>query len=239
MRDPEIARQLDDLLERRDVPPVAADALGALLQLLQRPESPTSVHDPSDALLVHIADSLAGLEIDSVRDAEVIADLGSGAGLPGLVLAAALPRARVFLVESVERKCRFLRRAVAAMEIQNAEVISSRAEAWREGIDACDVVTARAVAALGVLCEYAAPLLRIGGFLVAWKGAVDEREAADAAAAAGRLGLQLEPPRAVLPFAGSLRRSLHVARKVAPTPPEFPRRPGMATKRPLTAKSQL
>jgi 16S rRNA (guanine527-N7)-methyltransferase len=239
MSEPDIHRQLDDLLERHAVSSDAAERLSVLLQLLERPESPTSVHDPSDALLVHIADSLAGLETDAVRNAEVIADLGAGAGLPGLVLAAALPRARVFLVESAERKCRFLRRAVAAMGMQNAEVVWSRAEAWREGNDMCDVVTARAVAALGVLCEYAAPLLRIGGVLVAWKGTVDERETADAAAAAARLGLQLEPARPVVPFAGSVRRSLHVARKVAPTPPEFPRRPGMATKRPLTAKSQL
>jgi 16S rRNA (guanine527-N7)-methyltransferase len=167
----------------------------------------------------------------------VIADLGAGAGLPGLVLAAVLPCARVFLIESVRRKCEFLRRAVGAMGLENVEVVWSRAEGWRDGVGSCDAVCARALAALPVLCEYAAPLLRDRGVLVAWKGAVDDVEAADAAAAAAHLGLAIEPVRAVVPFAGSVRRSLHVIRKIAPTPPDFPRRPGMATKRPLTAKS--
>jgi 16S rRNA (guanine527-N7)-methyltransferase len=237
-RDSEALRQLECLLERFAAPHDAASPLAVLLERLGRPEAPTSIHEPDEALRVHIADSLAGLDIDVIRSARVIADLGAGAGLPGLVLAAALPRARVFLVESAERKCRFLRSAAAAMGVRNAEVVWSRAEAWREGIGLCDVVCARALAPLGVLCEYAAPLLRAGGSLVAWKGAVDDDEAADAVAAAAHLGLELEPARAVVPYTGSVQRSLHTARKVAPTPPTFPRRPGMATKRPLTAKSQ-
>ena len=98
-----------------------------------------------------------------------------------------------------------------------------------------DVVTARALAALPVLCEYAAPLLREGGALVAWKGAVDEREEADGLHAAEVLGLAREEVRAVVPYPGSQRRTLHVFRKVGPTPAGYPRRPGMAAKRPLTA----
>ena len=72
---------------------------------------------------------------------------------------------------------------------------------------------------------------------MAWKGAVDDTEAADAAAAARHLGLAPEQVRAVVPFPGSERRTLHVLRKTAPTPPGFPRRAGMATKRPLSAKN--
>lgn len=237
MAESDVRSGLERLLRRHDIPPERADPLAALVALLAAPEAPTSVHDPRDTLQVHIADSLAGLEIDELRQADVIADLGAGAGLPGLVLAAALTRARVSLIESVGRKCEFLRRAVGAMGLDNVEVIWTRAEEWHDGIGSCDVVCARALAALPVLCEYAAPLLRDRGVLVAWKGAVDEVEAADASAAAAHLGMAIEPPRAVAPFAGSIRRTLQVIRKVAPTPPEFPRRPGMATKRPLTAKS--
>jgi 16S rRNA (guanine527-N7)-methyltransferase len=185
---------------------------------------------------VHIADSLAGLEIPEVREAGFVADLGAGAGLPGLVLAAVLPVARVVLVESAGRKCEFVRSAGAAMELANVEVVWSRAEEWRDGLDRCDVVCARALAAMPVLCEYAAPLLHEGGVLVAWKGAVDDDEAADAAAAAEHLGLEVEPVRAVAPFPGSERRTLQVVRKIAPTPAGYPRRPGMATKRPLAAR---
>jgi 16S rRNA (guanine527-N7)-methyltransferase len=230
-------QRLEPLLERYEAAVDAAEPLGTLLDLLAAPEAPTSVHDPRDAERVHIADSLAGLEIEDVRKASVIADLGAGAGLPGLVLAAVLPRARVVLVESVGRKCEFLRSAVAEMGLANAEVVWSRAEEWRGGLGACDVVCARALASLPVLCEYAAPLLREGGVLVAWKGAVDENEAGDAAAAAAHLGLAAEPVRAVVPFRGSERRTLHVVRKVAPTPAGYPRRPGIATKRPLSAKN--
>jgi 16S rRNA (guanine527-N7)-methyltransferase len=85
-----------------------------------------------------------------------------------------------------------------------------------------------------VLCEYAAPLLRDGGALVAWKGAVDAREDADGLHAAQVLGLEREEVRAVEPYPGSQRRTLHVFRKVSPTPEGYPRRPGMAAKRPLT-----
>jgi 16S rRNA (guanine527-N7)-methyltransferase len=237
MHESDLRRGLEDLLERYGLPLDTVDPLAALLDLLATPEAPTSVHDSHEGLRVHIADSLAGLEVDELREAEVIADLGAGAGLPGLVLAAALARARVFLIESVGRKCDFLRQAAGAMGLVNVEVVWSRTEEWRDGMGSCDVVCARALAALPVLCEYAAPLLRDGGVLVAWKGAVDDDESADAAAAAAHLGLKIEAVRAVVPFPGSVRRSLHVVRKIAPTPPGFPRRPGIATKRPLTAKS--
>jgi 16S rRNA (guanine527-N7)-methyltransferase len=226
---------LEAVLNRHDVAPDAGPALIALLDLLTQPEAPTSVHDPLKAIDVHIADSLAGLHVAELRRARLIADLGAGAGLPGLVLAAALPDAHVVLVEAGARKCEFLRRAVTAMGLENAEIVWSRAETWSAGLGRCDVVCARALAALPVLCEYAAPLLRDGGILVAWKGAVAEAEAADGAAAAAHLGLAPQPVRAVVPFAGAERRTLHVLRKVAPTPPKYPRRPGIATKRPLSA----
>jgi 16S rRNA (guanine527-N7)-methyltransferase len=235
--EPVLRRQLAELTDRHELPADSVDAFAALLDLLAAPRAPTSVHDPLDGLQVHIADSLAGLEIDELRRAEVIADLGAGAGLPGLVLAAALAHARVFLVESVGRKCEFLRRAARAMALDNVEVVWARVEEWRDGIGVCDAVCARALAPLSVLCEYAAPLLRDRGILVAWKGAVDDQEAADAAAAAAHLGLAIEAAHSVVPFQGSVRRSLHLVRKIAPTPPDFPRRPGIATKRPLTAKS--
>lgn len=184
---------------------------------------------------MHIADSLSGLEVDELVRAHAIADLGAGAGLPGLVLAAVLPDARVTLVESVARKGAFAHETAAAMGLANVEVIHARVEEWGAGAGACDAVCARALATLPVLCEYAAPLLREGGVLVAWKGMVGDDEARDGAAAATHLGLAADPPRAVVPFSGSERRTLHVLRKIAPTPAGYPRRPGIATKRPLSA----
>jgi 16S rRNA (guanine527-N7)-methyltransferase len=230
-----VGEELASLAARYELPAGAAPRLATLLDLLAAPDAPTSVHDPAEGVRVHVADSLAGLDVPELRAAGTIADLGAGGGLPGLVLAAALPSARLSLVESVGRKCEFLRAAVAAMGLENVDVVWARAEEWQEGLGRCDVVAARALAALGVLAEYAAPLLRDGGVLVAWKGAIDATEAEDAAAAAAHLGLAPEPVRSVVPFAGSERRTLHVLRKIAPTPPAYPRRAGMATKRPLTA----
>ena len=191
------------------------------------------MHDRREVENVHIADSLVGLEVPAVGEAARIVDLGSGAGLPGLVLAIARPEAEIVLVESVGKKCAWLERTVTALGLENVRVVCARAEELDE--EPFDVVTARALASLSVLCEYAAPLLREGGSLVAWKGAVDAREDADGLHAASVLGLEREEVRAVEPYPGSQRRTLHVFRKVSPTPEGYPRRPGMAAKRPLAA----
>ena len=198
--------------------------------------APTAVHDPVRVTDVHIADALVALELPELGAARRVADLGAGAGLPGLVLAVALPAAEVILVESAARKCEFIARAIEALELANAGVVCARAEAWDEGIGTCDVVCARALAALPVLCEYATPLLREGGSLVAWKGQIDAAEEADAHAAAEVLGLDPVKVLSVQPYRGSERHTLHVYRKASPTPPGYPRRPGIATKRPLAAE---
>lgn len=225
-------------MERFGLAPEANAAIERLLGLLENDETaPTTVRDRAQALDVHVADSLSGLELAAVHDAGRIADLGAGAGFPGLVLACALPRAQVSLVESVGRKCAWLERAIAAMELANATAVNARAEAWPEGLGAHDLVTARALAPLNVLAEYAAPLLAQGGALVAWKGRRDPAEEADGAAAAARLGLEPSEVRRVHPFAGARDRHLYVYLKVGPTPNEYPRRPGMASKRPLRAST--
>ena len=193
------------------------------------------MHARVEASRVHVADALVG--VDLLRGAGRVADLGSGAGLPGLVLAHELPGSSFFLVESARRKCEFIRETAQAMGLENVEVVWARAEEWREGLGCCDAVCARALAALPVLCEYAAPLLVQGGRAVFWKGGVSGEEAADARHAAVVLGLGEPEVLPVQPFPGSERRTLWVFRKEGPTPSRFPRRAGMATKRPLSAPS--
>lgn len=234
----EVRDRLAALAERYGVPRGAVMGLATLLELgAEDPTASTSVRDPRDAVDRHVADSLVALELPAVRDAERIADLGSGAGWPGLALAAALPDARVAVVESAARRCRYLERAVEAAGLGNVDVVHARVEDWPEGLGAHDLVTARALASLPVICEYAAPLLAPGGALVAWKGAIEPTEAADGAAAAEALGLAIAEVRRVQPFPAARDRTLHIFRKVADTPPRFPRRPGIATKRPLSANS--
>src|SRR5688572_30245997 len=135
-----------DLVARWRLPGATERALAALLDLLATdPHAPTTVRAREEAVDVHLADSLVALALPAVREARAIADLGAGAGLPGLALAAALPEARVWEVESAGRRCDFLRRAVAAAGLDNVEVVHARAEAWEAGLGTCDLVVARAL----------------------------------------------------------------------------------------------
>lgn len=227
----------DALVERFGLPAQARDALAALLDLLAGDEyAPTTVTDPASAFDVHLADSLVALELLQVRRARAVADLGSGAGFPGVALAIALPDSEVTLVESSSRKCAFLIRAIEAAGLTNAAVACHRVEAWEAGRGRCDLVTARALGPLAVIAEYAAPLLKLGGTAVAWKGRRDPREEADAAAAARELGLDGPRVSAAVPYPGSRDRHLHRFDKITDTPARFPRRPGMARKRPLRGR---
>jgi len=215
--------------------PAGRAALEKVLELLAiERASVSSVTTPGRAWKVHVADSLTGLEIPDLRDAPTIADIGSGAGFPGLVLAVALPEARVDLIESVGRKCEFIQRAIDEAGIANARVINLRSEELAEG-DAREsyaAVTARAVGRLSTLAELASPLLVDDGILVAWKGKRDPDEEAQLANAAGELAMQPKQILHVGPYAGSEHRHLHLIRKSGSTPPKLPRRAGMAKKRP-------
>jgi 16S rRNA (guanine527-N7)-methyltransferase len=116
-------------------------------------------------------------------------------------------------------------------------VVHARAESWPEGIDRFEVATVRALAALEVVVEYAAPLLVLGGTVVAWRGKREPTEEAAAASAAAVVGMRPGPVLAVTPFEGARHRHLHLMSKVMDTPAEFPRRPGMPQKRPLSGLS--
>lgn len=236
--EPHVPARLAELADRYDLPATATYRLALLLELVaEEPSAITSVRDPVQGVDVHVADSLVALELPEVRDARRIADLGSGGGFPGLALAIALPDAHAALVESVARKCAFLRAAVERLELPNADVVNARAEEWPAGLKAHDLVTARALASLPVVVEYAAPLLRLGGVLVAWKGRRDEVEEADGAAAAAVTGMGSLDVRPVSPFPAAADRHLYLSSKVSPTPSQYPRRAGIARKRPIRAST--
>ncbi len=225
---------MEQLIRRYALPAGAAAALQTLLELLAGdPAAPIAVREPVRIVHEHLADALVALELEPVRTAALVADLGSGAGIPGVPLAIARPSAAISLVESSVRKCLFLERAVAECRLSNASVVHARAEAWPDGIGQFALVTARALAPLAVVIEYAAPLLSLGGHLIAWRGRRDLEAELQAQAAASQLGMNALEPQPVEPYAGSHSRHLHVFLKSGPTPPGFPRRPGMARKRPL------
>jgi 16S rRNA (guanine527-N7)-methyltransferase len=235
---PDVSARLAQLAERYALPPEAPQRLATLLDLVaSEPTSITTIRDPAQGVDLHVADSLVALELSEVRGARRIADLGAGGGFPGLVLALALPDAHVALVESVGRKVALIRGAIERLALPNATAIQARAEEWAQGIDAHDLVTARALAPLPVLVEYAAPLLAVGGSLVAWKGPLEATEEADGRAAAAALGMGDPEMHPVQPFETARGRNLYLSSKVRPTPPIYPRRPGMARKRPIRAST--
>jgi 16S rRNA (guanine527-N7)-methyltransferase len=219
----------DDELHRR---------LSPVLDLLATdPASLSSVRAPAEAWRVHVEDSLSGLDL--VGSPPRLADVGAGAGFPGLALAASLPQTQVDLIESVRRKAAFIERAIEAAGLSNARAIGARSEEWARdpqplgGREAYQVVTARAVGRLATLAELASPLLVDGGALVAWKGRRDADQENELERAAERLGMWPERVVAVgAEAAGFHHRHLHLVRKRGPTPASLPRRPGMAKKRP-------
>lgn len=215
--------------------PLARAALETVLELLaEERSSVSSVTDPKRAWKVHVADSLTGLEFEYLRSASRIADIGSGAGFPGLAIAAALPDSQVDLIESVGRKCDFICRAAGTAGIANAHVINARSEdlAAGEARESYAAVTARAVGRLSTLAELASPLLEENGVLVAWKGKRDPDEESQLTRAAESLAMHPEQILHVGPYAGSTHRHLHLIRKFGPTPENLPRRAGIAKKRP-------
>lgn len=224
------------MVERYPLPPGSAARLGALLEALATEvDPPTTIRDPGRAVDEHLADSLSGLEVPALRRARLIVDLGAGAGFPGLPLAVALPGASIDLVEATARKCEVIERLAGVAGVSNARALPLRSEdlAGGEGRAAYDVVTARALGPLVVLAEYASPLLREGGVLVAWKGARDAAEESAVGRASARTAMEIVDVLDVQPYSASRSRHLHVLAKTAPTPRGLPRRPGMAKKRPL------
>lgn len=210
------------------------ERLAKVLELLAAERASVSFVVDERAWKVHVADSLTGLEVPELQAASRIADVGAGAGFPGLALAVALPAAQIDLIESIGRKCAFMQRAAEEAAIANATVLNTRSEDWAasDGRESYDVVTARAVGRLSTLAELASPLLKPNGVLVAWKGKRDQEEEAQMAAAAEPLAMTPEQILDVGNRAGSQHRHLHVIRKSGPTPTNLPRKPGIAKKRP-------
>ena len=176
----------------------------------------TAIEDPGEARRVLLDDALRGVELVE-RYAGPVADVGSGGGTPGIPLAAALPSRQVTLLEAERRKTDFLRGWTS--ELPNLEVVWGRAE--EQPVETFGVAVAKALAPPPTAMEWCLPLVREGGAVVLWVGPSAERDRV--ARVAERLAGELvETPAGFL-----------VARKVGPTPAGFPRRAGVARKRPL------
>jgi 16S rRNA (guanine527-N7)-methyltransferase len=197
----------------------------------------TAITDPVEAAVKHYCDSLAVLRVfDGLPPKGEAVDVGSGAGFPGIPLAIALPDWSWTLIEAKRKKADFLKEAAAIPALRNVEVVSGRSETLAGKApmrDHFDFAVGRAIAPIGAVAETLLPLVRPGGIAVAMKGPADSEVSSSANEALRRLGaeapqiLEYDLPR------GMGKRALVVIPKSIPTPEGFPRRPGMAAKRPL------
>ncbi|MGI6207991.1 MAG: 16S rRNA (guanine(527)-N(7))-methyltransferase RsmG [Anaerolineae bacterium] len=205
----------------------------------------TAITEYEQVQVRHFADALTVLLatpalLDAARQGVAcrLADVGAGAGFPGLPVKIVWPQAKLTLVEAMAKKCTFLEAVVAELELTGVTVVNERAEVVGrdpQHREVYDVVMARAVADLSVLAEYCLPLVRRQGLVVAQKGEEVAAEVVRAEYAVNLLGGQVERVVPVEVPGTALPRSLVVLRKVSLTPPEYPRRTGVPSRRPLLA----
>ena len=220
---------------------VSSDALNLLSEfgdlLLSSKTNVSGLRTAEEIEELHFLDSLSLLQLQVVREAQEIVDVGTGGGLPSVVLAIAQPDTTVIALDSVGKKCRFVESAASKLGLGNLQVICGRAEEFGrgEGRERFDVATSRALAALPVVAELTLPLVRVGGQMVAMRGALSNQERIDGQFALGILGGGQLQERQVVPFPGADNRWLHMAQKEVPTPARYPRRVGVPAKQPLSA----
>ena len=194
----------------------------------------TAITEEKEFIEKNILDSLTGL--DSFEDGKRIMDLGSGAGLPGIVLGIYLENSDIVLVDSLKKRVDFLERTAKALGLANVTAVHERAEelsrdpSFRESFD---FVTARAVARMNTLLEYTIPFLKVGGKLVLYKASRADEEVREAENALNVLGAKvIRTNRLSLPFSDD-ERNLITVEKTDKTPDRYPRRPARIKKRPL------
>jgi 16S rRNA (guanine527-N7)-methyltransferase len=196
----------------------------------------TAITEPLDVEMRHFLDSLSVLKVATLRDGAKVIDVGSGAGFPGLPLKILCPGIQLSLLEATGKKTTFLEHMVDLLKLRGVKIVTARAEeaghdpAHREMYD---FVLARAVAQMPILAEYLLPLCRIGGKCIAMKGVSAAQESGQAEKALRVLGGRLAKLTPIeLPHVAETHYLVEID-KVAATPPQFPRKPGIPSKKPI------
>ncbi len=205
-----------------------------LLQSQNEKINLTAITDDEGIATKHFLDSLTALLTEKVSGKVI--DVGTGAGFPGLVLKTAKPELELTLLDSLNKRIKFLDEVSESLNLKNVELVHGRAEdfgvnaAYREKFD---TVVSRAVANLRTLSEWCLPFLKVGGYFLALKGPLAEDELKEAKRAIYILGGEAEAVfEAKIPFT-DLSHKIIIIKKVRHTPLKFPRKPGIAVKSPI------
>jgi 16S rRNA (guanine527-N7)-methyltransferase len=195
----------------------------------------TAITDDDDIIKKHFIDSIKVFNFKEFNNAKRIIDIGTGAGLPGIPIKIVKPEAEVVLLDSLMKRVNFLNEVIKKLNLNDIKAIHGRAEEFGkvEYREVFDIAVSRAVANLTLLSELCLPFVKVGGYFVAMKGPSVDAEITDAKAAISALGGKLQE---VVEFdieGSDLKHNLVIIRKISKTPKQFPRKTGVAAKKPL------
>lgn len=196
----------------------------------------TAITEPKDVAIKHMIDSITAYDEKIFQDGVTVIDVGTGAGFPGLPLKIFCPEIKLTLMDSLNKRIKFLQTVVEELGLQDVECVHARAEEgarnkkYRESFD---IAVSRAVARLPILCEYCLPFVKKGGHFIALKGMQFHEEAEEAAKAIKVMGGSKTEIRPVkLPELDDKRAVITIT-KTMPTPKAYPRKAGTPTKNPI------
>lgn len=192
----------------------------------------TAITEPKEVILKHFIDSITIQKY--IQKENSVVDVGTGAGFPGIPLNIVNNEAKYTLVDSLNKRIKFLDEIIDKLNLKNIETVHSRAEDFaKENRETYDVATSRAVAALNVLLEYLLPLVKVGGLCICMKGSNVQEEIEASSNALKILGGQIEKVEQItLPDSDSIR-NIVIVRKVTKTSSKYPRKAGLPSKEPL------
>jgi 16S rRNA (guanine527-N7)-methyltransferase len=195
----------------------------------------TAITDDEGIMKKHFIDSIKVFNFPELHGARSVVDIGTGAGFPGVPMKIVKPDMEVVLLDSLMKRVNFLNEVIAKLGLKGIKAVHGRAEDYAkvEYRDYFDAAVSRAVANMTLLAELCMPFVKVGGYFVAMKGPGADAEIEEARQAIGMLGGKIERVIEVEIEESDLKHNLVIVKKVKPTPKQFPRKPGVAAKKPL------
>lgn len=192
----------------------------------------TAITEPKEVIMKHFIDSITVEKY--INNGDLVADIGTGAGFPGIPLNIIKNNTNYVLVDSLNKRINFLNEVINDLNLKNIKTVHSRVEDFaKNNREKFDVATSRAVAALNILLEYLLPLVKVGGICVCMKGSNIEEEVSNAKKALEVLGGKIEKIEEIVLPDSDVKRNIIIIRKVKNTPNKYPRKAGMPSKEPI------